>query len=83
MCVNVCDGNTMYRFYFELFYYFGVILGVNMFVAFAIDMYGAVSRMDDQKSENEKFLVELAKHSLRKRQDNEKIKKEATDAIKA
>ena len=49
MCVNVCDGNSIYRYYFELFYYFGVILGVNMFVAFAIDMYSAVSRMDELK----------------------------------
>ena len=32
MCVNVVNGNTIYRLYFEVFYYFGVILGVNMFV---------------------------------------------------
>jgi len=49
MCVNVCNGNSIYRLYFEAFYYFGVILGVNMFVAFAIDMYSAVSRMDNAK----------------------------------
>lgn len=69
MCVNVVGGNTIYRVYFEVFYYFGVILGVNMFVAFAIDMYSAVTRMDDAKQENEKFLVELAKHRIKQRQE--------------
>lgn len=47
MCVDIKDGNKYYRFYFIIFYYFGVIIGLNIIVAFAIDMYSAVSRLDD------------------------------------
>lgn len=53
MCVAVRGGETDYRLYFIIFYYLCVILGVNMFVAFAIDMYCAVTRLDQQKCKNE------------------------------
>lgn len=50
MFVDVCGGDTVYRVYFILFYYFGVIICINILVSFAIDMYNAVSRLDEQKS---------------------------------
>ena len=40
-------GSKAYRFYFVVFYYFGVIIGLNIIIAFAIDMYSAVQRLDD------------------------------------
>jgi len=47
MCVDVMGGNTMYRIYFLIFYYFGVIIGLNIIMAFSIDMYAAVIRLDE------------------------------------
>mmetsp|Transcript_34135 Transcript_34135/g.24644 ORF Transcript_34135/g.24644 Transcript_34135/m.24644 type:complete len:102 (+) Transcript_34135:2090-2395(+) len=49
MCVAVMDGNSYYRIYFYVFYYFGVIIGLNIIIAFAIDMYGSVERLDKQQ----------------------------------
>jgi len=39
-------GTSYVLVYFMLFYYFGVIIGLNIMIAFAIDMYGAVLRRD-------------------------------------
>mmetsp|Transcript_26389 Transcript_26389/g.30907 ORF Transcript_26389/g.30907 Transcript_26389/m.30907 type:complete len:148 (+) Transcript_26389:1120-1563(+) len=47
MVVDVKGGSTAYRYFFVIFYYFGVIIGLNIIVAFAIDMYAAVSRLED------------------------------------
>lgn len=44
--VDVKNGNAKYRLYFIIFYYFGVIIGLNIVVAFAIDMYSAVQRLE-------------------------------------
>jgi len=60
MCVDVKGGNTIYRYYFVLFYYFGVIIGLNIIIAFAIDMYAAVSRLEEQKNQNKDYLLMLA-----------------------
>ena len=57
MCVDIKDGNTMVRYFFVVFYYFGVIIGLNIIIAFAIDMYAAVKRLEDQTEENRKYLV--------------------------
>jgi len=65
MFVDVSGGNTVYRVYFILFYYFGVIMCINILVSFAIDMYNAVSRLDEQKTQNEKYLARLSKMNLR------------------
>ncbi len=40
--IDVKNGAQIFRLYFLAFYYFGVIIGLNIVVAFAIDMYGAV-----------------------------------------
>lgn len=42
MFIDVKNGEEIYKIYFLLFYYFGVIIGLNIVVAFAIDMYSAV-----------------------------------------
>ena len=39
-------GSTYYRFYFGLFYYFSVVIGINIIVAFTLDMYSSVERLD-------------------------------------
>ena len=65
MFIDVCGGNLAYRVYFILFYYFGVIMCINILVSFAIDMYNAVSRLDEQKSQNEEYLKRLSKMSLK------------------
>jgi hypothetical protein len=60
--VNVAavGNNEMYRFYFMIFYYFGVLIGISILIAFAIDMYGAVLRLDENKLANERYLLALA-----------------------
>ena len=35
-------GSKNWRFLFVAFYYFSVIIGLNIVVAFAIDMYGSI-----------------------------------------
>jgi len=38
------------RVYFGMFYYFAVIIGINITVAFIIDMYSSVERLDAERS---------------------------------
>ena len=57
MCVNIKGGNLLYRYFFVLFYYLGVIIGLNIIIAFAIDMYAAIKRLEDVKEKNRKLLV--------------------------
>ena len=40
------DNNATYRMYFVIFYYFAVIIGSNIFVAFILDMYDAVTTLE-------------------------------------
>jgi len=40
-------GTTSTRWFFVAFYYFCVVIGIKMVVAFAIDMFGAISRLDE------------------------------------
>ena len=49
MYVDIMEGNTYYRFFFILFYYCAVITGINIVVAFAIDMYSSVERLDSDR----------------------------------
>ena len=60
MCVDIKGGNTLVRYFFVIFYYFGVIIGLNIIIAFAIDMYAAVQRLETTTEENRKYLVQLA-----------------------
>ena len=45
MYVNAYD-TTAVRFFFVLFFYFGVVIGINITVAFVLDMYSSVERLD-------------------------------------
>lgn len=60
MCVDIKSGATIYRYFFVIFYYFGVIIGLNIIIAFAIDMYAAVQRLEEQKDDNKDYLIGLA-----------------------
>ena len=43
------DNDTTYRLFFVVFYYFAVIIGSNIFVAFILDMYDAVITMEEER----------------------------------
>ena len=47
MYVDITGVNAV-RWVFIVFYYFGVVIGVNILIAFAIDMYSSVERMDKE-----------------------------------
>ena len=56
----VTMGSNYYKIYFAIFYYFSVIVGINIAVAFAIDMYSSVERLDHERIENlEKLECDL------------------------
>ena len=57
MYVTVMSGNTTYRLYFYLFYYVSVIVGVNLVIAYAIDMYTSVERIDEQRTQTMHMLM--------------------------
>lgn len=37
------------RLYFILFYYFSVIIGINLVVAYVLDMYASTERLDAER----------------------------------
>ena len=78
--VDVLNGNTLYRIYFIIFYYFGVVIGLNIVVAFAIDMYAAVRRLEQQRIVNQKYLVALSQE--RKKDDEIEIESDTTEEVK-
>ena len=45
MYTDLMDSER-YRLYFYLFYYFSVIICMNIVVAFALDIYSSVERLD-------------------------------------
>jgi hypothetical protein len=47
---------TSVRIYFISFYYLGVIIGVNIILAFAIDIYSAIQRIEKKTTENAHLL---------------------------
>jgi hypothetical protein len=46
MVVGLMEGNRYYRIYFILFFYISVIIGINIVVAFILDMYSSVENID-------------------------------------
>jgi hypothetical protein len=38
-------GSANYRYFFCFFYYFATVMGINILVAFSLDMYSSVERM--------------------------------------
>ena len=49
MYVDAC-GTILVRFFFGLFFYFAVVIGINITVAFVLDMYGSVERLDADRN---------------------------------
>ena len=49
MFCGIRGYDPSYRYYFVLFWYFSAIIGVNLFVAFVLDMYASVERLEDEK----------------------------------
>ena len=43
------DRNVNYRIFFYVFYYVAVIVGVNLVIAYTIDMYTSVERIDKER----------------------------------
>jgi hypothetical protein len=43
-------SNVQARWFFLCFYYFGVLIGVNIIIGFAIDMYSAVTRIEQENN---------------------------------
>ena len=62
--------NQMYKIYFAFFYYFSVIIGINIAVAFAIDMYSSVERLDQERINTMEALeseLQHVRHDVRTR----------------
>lgn len=56
MYVQIMDNNKYYRIYFVLFFYFSVVVGINILVAFALDMYSSVERLDHERMKTMELL---------------------------
>lgn len=41
--------NFWYRIFFVTFYYFSVLIALNILVAYTIDMYASVERLDEER----------------------------------
>ncbi len=46
LVIDIMDGNELYRLYFILFYYFSVIIGVNLVETTALEIYESVENLD-------------------------------------
>jgi len=44
------------RFYFIAFYYFSVIIGINLVVAYVLDMYGSTERLEEDRIKTLKMM---------------------------
>ena len=73
------DGNKYYRFYFCAFYYFSVVIGINIIVAFAIDMYSSVERLDAEREKTLEMLKKEMNDSMFEKQALQKQKTLAAD----
>lgn len=51
-------NSNSYRIYFGLFFYFSVIIGINIIVAFTLDMYASVERLDQERIKTLEILEE-------------------------
>ena len=57
--VDIEGGNKWVRLYFCFFFYFSVVIGINVVVAYTIDMYGSVERLENERVS---ILSELRKN---------------------
>lgn len=53
-------NNSFYKMFFVLFWYFSVVIGINLVVAYVLDMYGSVERLEDER---EKAIDQLKEES--------------------
>lgn len=62
--------NPYSRYFFIAFWYFSVIIGINIFVAFALDMYASVQRLDQERVKSLKMMeMQIAFKQHNKQQD--------------
>ena len=59
------------RIFFIIFYYLSVVIGLNIVIAFAIDMFGAIERLEEQQEEHEDLLWDIAKKVKVRKEDDE------------
>jgi len=57
--------------YFIVFYYFSVVIGINIVIAYAIDNYNSIARLEDRQSSHEAKLWELARDVINKKKEQE------------
>ena len=55
------SGTRWVLIYFVSFYIIAVLIGLNIIVCFAIDMYASIRRLDNEQSIHEEKLYSLAK----------------------
>lgn len=48
--------NTHIRIYFIFFFYFSVVIGINLVIAYVLDMYSSVERLENDKDQTMKLL---------------------------
>lgn len=65
MYVDTMQGNGWYKLYFVAFYYFSVLIGLNIVVAFTLDMYSSVERLDEERQ----HTLELVKKEIAEAED--------------
>ncbi len=58
-------GTKWVLLYFVSFYIIGVLVGMNILVCFAIDMYQSIKRLDNEQSAHEQKLYDLAQEVKR------------------
>lgn len=62
-------GSNFYRFYFILFYYFSVMIGINIIMAFILDVYSSVEKQAEDREKTiemieREFKIKRAKTAL-------------------
>ena len=56
MDVEAVNNQTYLRFFFILFWYFSVVIGINLVVAYVLDMYSSIERLEKERNETLKTL---------------------------
>lgn len=67
-------NENLVRAYFIAFYYFSVILGINIVVAFVLDMYSSTERMDKERINTMKMIKEKMSGNMIAREAEKKQK---------
>lgn len=75
MYVDIMNGNTFYRFFFAMFFFFSVVIGINIVVAFAIDMYASVERLDIERMKTLQMLEDELTYTNMTDNDQEQAEK--------